>query len=152
MNKYILSAGLLGALAMPAALAGGTHGSAAIGKPGKAAAVSRTIAVDMLDSMRFTPSQITVGRGETVRFVLSNSGKLKHEFSLGSEKELAEHYEVMKKYPDMEHDEPGKLTLAPGAKGEVIWTFDKSGVVHFACLHPGHYEAGMKGQVKVNAR
>ncbi len=152
MNKHIFSAGLLGALAMPAALAGGTHGShgsAAVGKPGQGAAVTRTITVDMQDSMRFTPQQITVSKGETVRFALSNSGKLKHEFSLGSEKELVEHYAVMKKYPDMEHDEPGKLTLAPGAKGEVIWTFDKPGVVHFACLHPGHYEAGMKGQIKV---
>ncbi|MNR52279.1 hypothetical protein D3C85_1720920 [compost metagenome] len=55
----------------------------------------------------------------------------------------------MKKFPDMEHDEPSKVSLAPGGKGEVIWHFSKAGTVNFACLHPGHYDAGMKGQIKV---
>mgnify|MGYP006179903873 CR=1 FL=1 len=36
-----------------------------------------------------------------------------------------------------------------GQQGEVIWQFTKSGKVDFACLHVGHYEAGMKGQVSV---
>jgi uncharacterized cupredoxin-like copper-binding protein len=62
---------------------------------------------------------------------------------------LLEHLEAMKKYPDMEHDEPGKVTLAPGKQGEIVWQFTKSGVVNFACLMPGHYEAGMKGLIKV---
>lgn len=102
--------------------------------------------------MRFTPSDVTVKKGETIRFVIKNSGQVPHEFSLGTEQELKEHYEEMKKFPGMEHEEANKISLKPGQQGEVIWRFTKAGVVHFACLHVGHYEAGMKGQVKVSAR
>ncbi len=145
------------ALAASAALAGGTHGGghhdeSPIGQPGVAANVSRTIEVDAADSMRFTPSNLSVKKGETIRFVIKNSGKVPHEFSLGTEKELMEHYEVMKKFPNMEHEEANKISLKPGKQGEVIWRFTKAGVVNFACLHVGHYEAGMKGQVNVAAK
>lgn len=124
----------------------------AIGKPGVAAKATRTITVKMSDIMRYTPSDIQVKQGETVRFVIKNLGKLKHELSLGTEKELLEHLEQMKKFPDMEHDEPSKVTLAPGKQGEIVWQFTKAGTVNFACLMPGHYEAGMKGAVKVSKK
>ena len=58
----------------------------------------------------------------------------------------------MKRFPDMEHDEPNKLSLAPGKRGEVIWQFTKTAAVDFACLHPGHFDAGMKGRVIVAAK
>ena len=102
--------------------------------------------------MRYTPSDIRVKKGETIRFAVKNSGQLAHEMSLGTEKELLEHLEVMKRFPSMEHDEPNKLTLAPGKQGEIIWQFTKTGVVNFACLMPGHFEAGMKGQVNVRSK
>lgn len=141
------------ALAASATLAGGTHSGghneSPIGEPGVAVNVSRTIEVDAADSMRFTPSNLLVKKGETIRFVIKNSGEVPHEFSLGTEKELKEHYEVMKKFPNMEHEEANKVSLKPGKQGEVIWRFTKPGVVNFACLHVGHYEAGMKGKVKV---
>ena len=141
------------ALSASVVFAGGTHGGghddSPIGEPGVAAKVSRTIEVDAADSMRFTPSNVYVKKGETIRFVVKNSGKVPHEFSLGTEKELKEHYEVMKKFPNMEHEEANKISLKPGKQGEVIWRFTKAGVVNFACLHVGHYEAGMKGQVNV---
>ena len=101
--------------------------------------------------MRFTPSQVEVKQGETIRFVVKNTGKLKHEFNLGTDKDLKAHAEVMKKFPEMEHDEPNIASVAPGSTGEVIWQFTKAGNVSFACLHPGHFDAGMRGQVKVSA-
>lgn len=142
------------------ALAGGNHAGghshgddeSAIGKPGIAKKVGRTITVTMSDNMRYTPSNIQVKQGETVRFVVKNSGQIKHELSLGTEKELLEHLEQMKKFPDMEHDEPSKITLAPGKQGEIVWQFTKSGTVNFACLMPGHYEAGMRGSIKVGKK
>ena len=159
ISSFVSRAGLAGAaiaLAASAALAGGTHagghGEPSIGQPGVAAKVTRTIQVDAADSMRFTPSNVAVKQGETIRFVIRNSGKLPHEFSLGTEKTLKEHYALMKKFPTMEHEEPNQISLKPGQQGEVIWRFAKAGVVNFACLHVGHYEAGMKGQVKVTAR
>jgi uncharacterized cupredoxin-like copper-binding protein len=130
----------------------GGHGESAIGKPGVAAKVSRTIHVEMANGMRFKPSEIRVKKGETIRFVLKNTDDVKHEFSLGTQQELLEHYEVMKRFPDMEHDEPNKISLAPGKQGTVIWQFTKADVVDFACLHPGHFDAGMKGQVIVAAK
>ena len=102
--------------------------------------------------MRYTPSDIQVKKGETIRFAVKNSGQVTHEMSLGTEKELLEHLEVMKKFPGMEHDEPGKLTLAPGKQGEIIWQFTKAGKVDFGCLQPGHYDAGMKGLVNVSKK
>ena len=139
-----------------AAFASGTHagghgdgGETAIGKPGVATKASRTITIEMSDNMRYTPSNIQVKQGETVRFVVKNVGQVKHELSLGTEKELLEHLEQMKKFPDMEHDEP---TLAPGKQGEIVWQFTKAGAVNFACLMPGHYEAGMKGAIKVGRK
>lgn len=149
----VFAAGVLAASStLAAGKHAGGHGDSPIGEPGIAANVSRTIEVDAADSMRFTPSNVSVKKGETVRFVIKNSGKVPHEFSLGTEKELKEHYEVMKKFPTMEHDEANKISLKPGKQGEVIWRFTKPGVVHFACLHVGHYDAGMKGQVKVAAK
>ena len=93
---------------------------------------------------------LSVRQGETVRFVVKNSGKVKHEMVLGTEKELKEHYELMKKNPEMEHDEPNMVTLAPGKTGEIVWQFTRAGKVDFACLQPGHYDAGMKGAVSVS--
>lgn len=146
-------------LAASAAFASGNHAGGhdhgdetAYGKPGVAAQVTRTIQVDMSDTMRFSPADIRVKKGETIRFIVKNAGQMKHEFSLGTKQELAEHYELMKRFPDMVHDEPNKVSLAPGEQGEVIWRFTKTGAVDFACLHPGHFDAGMKGQVKVAAK
>lgn len=124
----------------------------AIGKPGNASKVTRTIKVSMNDKMRFEPASIQVKLGETVRFVVRNAGQIKHEMNLGTEKELLEHLEVMKKFPNMEHDEPNKVTIAPGQQGEIVWQFTKAGAVNFACLVPGHYEAGMKGKVQVTRK
>ena len=126
------------------------HGDA-IGVAGKAANVARTVSVDMTDKMRFIPASVSVKQGETIRFVVKNSGQLKHEFVLGTQKELKEHYEVMKKFPEMEHSDPNMVTVAPGKTGKVIWQFTKTGKVDFACLQPGHYDAGMKGAVTVAA-
>lgn len=143
-----------------AAIAGGDHPAghshgedeSAIGKPGSAQSVSRTISVSMTDNMRFTPSNILVKQSETVRFIIKNNGQVKHELSLGTQKELLEHLELMKKFPEMEHDEPNKVTLVPGQQGEIVWQFTKAGTVNFACLMPGHYEAGMRGTIKVGKK
>ena len=131
--------------------AGGHHESAAIGVPGDAKSVNRTVNIVMSDNMRYTPSSIKVKNGETIRFVLKNKGKLEHEMVLGSAKELKQHAELMKKNPHMEHDEPNQVSVGPGKTKELIWQFTQSGNVDFACLEPGHMEAGMVGKVRVAA-
>lgn len=137
------------------AMAAGTHAGGhghddeAVGKPGVAAQVTRTLTVDMKDDMRFHASDIAAKQGETIRFIVKNSGQLKHEMVLGTAKDLKDHYEVMKKNPEMEHADANMVTVAPGKSGEIIWQFTKAGKVEFACLQPGHYDAGMKGLVNV---
>ena len=164
MKKLLITA--FAALFVVGSFAGGArsadghahgHGSGhaegdAVGVAGQAAEVTRVVTVDMTDTMRFAPARISARQGETIRFTVKNAGQLKHEFVLGTEKELKEHYALMKKFPEMEHADPNMVTVAPGKTGEVIWRFTKAGKVDFACLQPGHYEAGMKGVVSVAAR
>ena len=126
----------------------GGHAQGA-GKPGDQKKVSRTIEVLMSDDMKFTPASVNVKRGETIRFVVRNGGQIKHEMIIGSMAELKEHAEMMRKMPGMEHDEPNQVTLEPGKTGELVWQFTKAGMVDFACLQPGHFEAGMIGKVSV---
>jgi len=118
---------------------------------GNPKSVSRTIQVGMNDQMRFTPEKIEVRQGETVKFVLRNTGKVMHEFVLGTKKDLDEHAALMMKFPNMEHDEPYMAHVAPGKVGEIVWTFNRPGNFDFACLIAGHYQAGMVGKVNVVA-
>jgi uncharacterized cupredoxin-like copper-binding protein len=152
--RFITSTALA-VLLTSTAFAGGNHASGhgdvdAIGRPGDLAKVKRTIAVEMLDTMRFSPSTIKVKQDETIKFVVKNSGKIKHEMVLGTKQALKEHAQVMKKNPEMEHADANQVTVQPGQSGEVIWRFTQTGEVNFACLQPGHYDAGMKGAVKVS--
>ncbi|GAA3713231.1 cupredoxin family protein [Oceanisphaera sediminis] len=123
-----------------------THG---VGRPGTAAEVNRTIEVVMSDDMRFSPAQIEVKAGETVRFFVKNKGKLAHELVIGNLASLQEHAEMMRQMPTMQHAEPNMISLQPGQMGGLIWTFAQAGTVDFACLIPGHMEAGMKGSIAV---
>lgn len=128
------------------------HHESMAGLPGIADNVTRTVAVDMDDTMAFMPAQLTVEAGETLRFTVTNSGQLVHEFVLGATDEILEHHELMKRFPGMEHDEPNSVSLATGEVGDVIWQFSNAGTFQFACLQPGHYEAGMKGNVVVSGQ
>ncbi|MEO8486364.1 MAG: cupredoxin family protein [Betaproteobacteria bacterium] len=122
------------------------------GIAGDAKAVTRTVKIEMLDTMRFSPDRIEVKQGETIRFVHTNQGKVMHEFVLGTKKELDEHAALMVKFPTMEHDEPYMVHVASGKLGEIVWTFNRAGNFDFACLIPGHYQAGMVGKVLVAAK
>lgn len=145
------------ALAAPlAAFAGPGHGdgeghASAAGRPGNPAKVSRTVDVEMNDTMRFLPAQVQAKAGETIRFRVVNKGKLPHEMVIGSEKELSAHADMMRKMPNMKHSDPNQVTLAAGERGEIVWTFEKAGSYDFACLIPGHREAGMVGKVEVKS-
>ena len=148
---------LAATLAMSTALANGDSHSekkaemkqTEFGQPGDPRKATRTVKVDMSDAMRFTPGELSVKRGETVRFVVTNSGKQLHEMVLGTMKKLKEHADLMKKHPGMEHDETYMAHVSPGKQAEVVWQFTKAGEFHYGCLIPGHFEAGMVGKVRV---
>ena len=114
--------------------------------PGRA---TRSIAIDMSDRLRFTPAEVSVRKGEVVRFVVTNSGQLMHEFILGTLPELKEHAQLMRKHAHMEHDAPHMAHVAPGKARNVTWQFTESGEFYYGCLVPGHFEAGMLGRIVV---
>jgi uncharacterized cupredoxin-like copper-binding protein len=121
------------------------------GIAGDAKAATRTIELTMSDNMRFTPDRIDVKQGETVKFVVRNKGKMLHEFVIGTRKELDEHAALMVKFPNMEHDEPYMAHVKADAADQLVWTFNRPGSFDFACLIPGHHEAGMVGKINVDA-
>jgi len=140
------------------------------GRAGNPKNAARTVRIAMNDQMRFVaaphqngrktdvgpgsaphtmPGDIEVKRGETIRFAVRNDGKVMHEMVIGTMKELKEHAELMRKFPNMEHEEAYMAHVAPGKEGEVVWQFTRAGEFHYACLIPGHMEAGMIAKITV---
>ena len=158
MRRSMILAVLLSSIVtvVPAAAAPGTpghsHGAFSAGEPGNPKKPARTVVVTMQEGdgkMTFSQSLIEVRRGEQVRFVLMNVGELDHEFVLATRKENDKHAELMKKYPEMEHDDPNAKRVTPKKQSEFVWRFTKRGEFEFACLIPGHRESGMHGKIVV---
>jgi uncharacterized cupredoxin-like copper-binding protein len=150
----------------------GHGGGANIGKPGKAADVTRTVTITMTDN-RYSPENIEVKNGETIRFVLKNKGEFVHEFNIGTAKMHKAHQKemvIMVEHgvlePDkinyarmkmdmgggktMEHNDPNSALLEPKISSEIIWKFNTSAKLEFACNIPGHYESGMVGNISIH--
>jgi uncharacterized cupredoxin-like copper-binding protein len=145
---------LLSAITGPsaAALAHEAHSGFSAGMPGDPKKPARVIKIDMKEEdkrMMFDLAQITVRKGEQIRFVLFNEGTESHEFVLATTAENRKHAELMKKFPGMEHADPNAKRLTVFEQGDLLWQFTKTGEFEFACLIPGHREAGMFGKVTV---
>ena len=153
-SNLIIAAVLLGAglFALGSPLPLVAHEDFTAGVPGDPKKPFRTVEVSMHDgdgTMGYTPATLEVRRGEQVKFIISNAGALAHEFVLADTKANLKHAALMQKYPDMEHDDPNAKTVQSNAKAEILWRFTKRGTFEFACLIPGHREAGMIGHVTV---
>ena len=152
MKRTILMSAAAALLALSGAALAHDADHYSAGVPGNAEKPARTVTVVMSDdegAMKFTPDRLDIKKGEQVRFVIQNKGALKHEFTLASVKDNDKHAEMMKKFPDMEHDDPNAKSVDPGKTAEIVWRFTKMGTFEFACLIPGHREAGMHGFVTV---
>ncbi|MHB8348414.1 MAG: cupredoxin domain-containing protein [Acidiferrobacterales bacterium] len=171
MNKFfgvaiVLMAGMLVLAGTPAisgqdmsqmpgmtSRANGAHnrGSFTFGRPGDPGKVDRTFQIKALDTMRYNQSEFTVRAGETVRFIVTNAGKMRHEFVIGDAAEQREHAKEMAAMPGMAMpDEANGISLAPGETKSIVWQFARPGTVELACHEPGHYEAGMVSRVIVS--
>jgi uncharacterized cupredoxin-like copper-binding protein len=130
-----------------------SHGETfSAGEPGNPKKPARIVQVTMGESngkMLFVPARIEVRKGEQIKFVLRNTGQLEHEFVLASTADNLKHAEAMKNNPNMEHEEPNGREVEPKKTGELIWKFTKAGEFEYACLIPGHREAGMIGIIVV---
>jgi uncharacterized cupredoxin-like copper-binding protein len=134
---------------------GHRHGHGATfsaGELGDSKRPARTVQVTMGESdgkMLFVPARLEIKKGDQIKFVLRNNGELDHEFILASTADNLKHAEAMIKHPDMEHEEPNGRQLAPKETSEIVWKFTKAGEFEYACLIPGHREAGMTGTIVV---
>ena len=155
MNRSLLVAILVAitAAALPVT-PGHSHDAAhfSAGVPGDPKKPARVVLINMREGdgkMMFVPDRVEIKRGEQVRFMLSNSGELDHEFVLATTEENLKHAEEMKKNPDMEHDDPNARRVKPKKRDEIVWRFTKAGQFEYGCLIPGHREAGMTGIIVV---
>lgn len=158
------------AFAAPGHGGGHHHGGTgeAIGEPADPSAATRTVRVELGDNF-FRPESIRVQPGETVRFVLVNTGQLLHEFNIGTPRMHEVHQKEMLEMMElgvltgtelktdhgsahsghgMTHDDPNSVLLEPGEKKELTWRFAGTTDLEFACNVPGHYEAGMVGDIR----
>lgn len=136
---------------LPAHAHGPQHqeGGSPAGGPSRPDVPTRVVRIEMAEPMRFLPDRIRVRRGETIRFVFSNSDYREHEFVIGEVGALQAHAAMMRMHPSMNHREVNAVTVSPWNEGELLWHFGQAGSVDFACLIPGHFEAGMRGMVVV---
>ena len=113
--------------------------------------ISRSIEIRMKDTMRFTPDTVQIQTGETIRFVVRNEGKLPHELVLGTDRDIREHADAMKKDENSPHAHAvvASIELAAGQSGELVVHFPQEVTLQMACLVPGHYEAGMRGTAHI---
>lgn len=169
IRRCTLAVAISASLTFSASWAGGNHGhdpmdadvkvgnsieseETSFGRQGQPREVSRTIDIRMSDMMRFSQESLAIKQGETIRFRIRNDGKIPHEFVLGPRAEIAEHAELMKKNPEMEHADAHSARVQPGKSAEIIWQFTQPGSFLYACLIPGHWEAGMQGTVTVTGK
>ena len=144
-----LAAGAIGA---PAKLYAHTGEHFSVGEPGDPTKPFRIVHISIHDGkggMGYTPQSLEVHLGEQIKFIISNDGIYNHEFILASTAANLKHAALMKKYPDMEHDDPNGKTIGPYNSAEILWHFSRKGSFEFSCLIPGHREAGMIGKVIV---
>jgi uncharacterized cupredoxin-like copper-binding protein len=128
----------------------------AFGQPGDAADADRTVEITTGNELVFDPAEVTVAPGEAVTFVITNNGDLMHDFVIGDEAAQDEHAEEMAATDDemaMEGDEQGDANAVSVPSGETVeltWDFDgETDRLLYGCHEPGHYEAGMVGEVIV---
>jgi plastocyanin len=137
-------------------MGGAGHGPGLMGSPGSArgdagpqpgdqgfiagtVSAPRVISVIAGPGYTFSPSTITVQRGETVTFEVTTMGPLTHEFMVGPAAAVAADQEGTPEVADIGMMQTKSLT----------YTFDGGGPYAFACHEPGHDEAGMVGTITV---
>lgn len=129
---------------------GGVASAGGTGEPAEASAADRTIEVEARD-IAFDPTSIEVATGETVTFVVTNTGEALHEFTLGDAAMQEQHAEEMEGgHAGEAHHGPNSVTVEPGGTAELTWRFEDAGELEYACHVPGHYEAGMRGTITVS--
>ena len=141
-----------------------------IGEKGDPKNVDRVIKIKMYDNY-YEPSLITVKKGETIKFIITNLGEMVHEYNIGTKEMHIKHQPEMQKLIDheiisfdkidkkkmkemakkdhsMSHSHANSVLLEPNENAEIIWKFNTEAKLEAACNIPGHYETGMIAKIK----
>ena len=110
---------------------------------------ARTISVQATDALRFEPATITVKAGEQIRFEVTNTGAVRHEFLIGDEAAQMAHETEMTEMGGMATDEPNGIFIEPGQTKTLEMSFPTAGSLLIGCHEPGHYAGGMKATLTV---
>jgi uncharacterized cupredoxin-like copper-binding protein len=121
----------------------------ALGEPADAAMADRTVHVTASDQLKFAPDALQVKVGETVTFEIENAGTTDHEFVIGSPEYQAAHEQEMQAGHMEMGDEPNAVDVPAGDTKSLTWTFTEAGATQYGCHEPGHFAAGMVGDITV---
>ena len=121
----------------------------ALGQAADAATASRTIHITASDQLKFDPAATQIKVGETVRFEIENTGKTDHEFVLGSPEYQAAHEQEMQAGHMEMAGETNAVDVPAGMTKSLTWQFTEAGATQFGCHEPGHFAAGMFGDITV---
>ena len=120
------------------------EGMSEVGMPATGAKPDKVVHVLLSDDMKITfKNKVEIEPNDVVQFVVMNTGKIDHEFSIGSASEQLEHREMMENMGNHAHDSGSTVTVKPGKAKQLLWHFHGDNNVEFACNIPGHAEAGM---------
>jgi len=120
------------------------EGMSAVGMPAAGAKPDKVVHVILSDDMTIKfKNEAKIEPNDVVQFVVMNTGKLEHEFAIGSAKEQRKHREMMKSMSGHAHESGSAVTVKPGKAKQLLWHFHGENQVEFACNIPGHAEAGM---------
>jgi len=143
------------ALAVPLLILAGCGGNSSkpvTAQPGDASKSTRTVEIKTTDDLKFDPPAVQVKKGEIVTFQVTNPSKIDHEFKVGDKAFQEQHAGEMggmgagMNPPD---DATG-FAIKAGETKTIAFTFPASGTLLYGCHEPGHYPAGMKGEIKIS--
>ncbi|WP_264876838.1 copper-resistant cuproprotein CopI [Vibrio agarivorans] len=120
-------------------------GMSAVGMPAHGAKPDKVVHVILSDDMTIDfKRDVKIEPNDVVQFVVMNTGKMDHEFVIGSHEEQQAHREMMATMEgDHHHDSGNSVTVAPGKAKQILWHFHGEKEVEFACNMLGHAESGM---------
>lgn len=126
------------------------EGMSDVGMPAKGAKPNKVVHVILSDDMRIKfKKPVKIESNDVVQFVVINTGKIEHEFTIGSMAEQMKHREMMKSMSSHAHDSGSSITVKPGKAKQLLWHFHGDKNVELACNIPGHAEAGMVKAIKL---
>jgi uncharacterized cupredoxin-like copper-binding protein len=127
------------------------EGMSAVGMPATGAQPDKVIHIILSDDMKITfKGNVSIEPNDVVQFVVMNTGKITHEFAIGSKDEQTQHRAMMANMNSHhDHDSGNAVTVEPGKAKQLLWHFHGDKNVEFSCNIPGHHEAGMTKSIQL---